>query len=193
MNAKTTTSFPTASFIDGEWVTSTKTFPVLDPATEKKLADVPDLTPGAAAQSLSVGSVDVPARVATLLDEAKAAAKERRNLLDELARAEAFRLVSEAEIGAIIRAIFDGRDMEFAKKVASKVAGFGRAAVIGITNGTDGAIAMAATAVNCGAVLREVLSAAGARGGGSAEMAQGVCRAEQVEELLEELVQRLGV
>ena len=44
MNAKTTTAFPTAALIDGEWVTSKKTFPVLDPATGDKLADVPDLT-----------------------------------------------------------------------------------------------------------------------------------------------------
>jgi len=146
---------------------------------------------GTAAQSLSIGSVDVPARVATMLDEAKTAAKERRNLLDELARAEAVGLVSEAEVGAVIRALFTGRDVEFAKKVASKVAGFGRAAVIGVTSGADGAIAMAAATVNCGVVLREVLSAAGARGGGSAEIAQGVCRAEQVEGLTVRLVERL--
>jgi len=147
---------------------------------------------GAAAQSLSIGAPDVPSRVATLLDEAKAAAKERRNLLDELARAEAVGLVSEAEVGAVIRATFAGRDVEFAKKVASKVAGFGRAAVIGVTSGADGAIAMAATTVNCGAVLREVLSAAGARGGGSAEIAQGVCRANQVDELVKRLVEALN-
>jgi alanyl-tRNA synthetase len=147
---------------------------------------------GATAQSLSIGAVDVPARVATLLDEAKAAAKQRRNILDELARAEAVALFSEAAVGAVIRSTFAGRDVEFAKKVASKVAGFGSAAVIGVTNGAEGAIAMAATTVNCGVVLREVLIAVGARGGGSAEMAQGVCHAEQVEELLEELVQRLS-
>ena len=33
MNVKSTTSFPTAALIDGEWITSAKTFPVLDPAT----------------------------------------------------------------------------------------------------------------------------------------------------------------
>jgi hypothetical protein len=40
--------------------------------------------------------------------------------------------------------------------------------------------------------LREVLSAAGARGGGSAEIAQGVCRGEQVEALVAQLSQALG-
>jgi succinate-semialdehyde dehydrogenase/glutarate-semialdehyde dehydrogenase len=43
MNAQTT-KFPTAALIDGEWITSAKTFPVFDPATGEKLADVPDLT-----------------------------------------------------------------------------------------------------------------------------------------------------
>jgi alanyl-tRNA synthetase len=150
---------------------------------------------GTAAQSLSIGAVDVPARVATMLDEAKAAAKERRNLLDELARAEAVGLVSEAEVGAVIRAIFAGRDVEFAKKVASKVAGFGRAAVIGVTGSSDGAIAIARAAsssINCGTILREILSTVGARGGGPAEMAQGVCAANQVEDLLGRLAEALA-
>lgn len=44
MNAKTTAAFPTAALIDGDWVTSKKTFPVLDPATGDKLADVPDMS-----------------------------------------------------------------------------------------------------------------------------------------------------
>jgi len=147
-------------------------------------------TLGETAQSLSIGALDVPSRVATLLEDAKSAAKERRNLLDELARAEAVALVSKAEAGAIIHVTFAGRDVEFAKKVASKVAGFGRAAIIGVTSGADGAIAIAATTVNCGAVLREVLSAAGARGGGSRETAQGVCRAHQVDALVAELAAR---
>jgi alanyl-tRNA synthetase len=45
---------------------------------------------------------------------------------------------------------------------------------------------------DCGKVLREVLSAAGARGGGSADRAQGVCRAEQVEALLGQLVEAVA-
>ena len=45
MNIKSSTPFPTAALIDGQWVTSEKTFAVLDPATGDKLADVPDLTP----------------------------------------------------------------------------------------------------------------------------------------------------
>ena len=152
-------------------------------------------TLGDTAQSLSIGAIDVPARVTALIDDVKSAAKERRNLLDELARAEAVALVAEAVEGAVVRAIFTGRDVEFAKKVAAKIAGFGRAAVIGVTNAAEGALAMARSAgssVNCGAVLREVFSTVGARGGGPAEMAQGVCEAAQVEELAGRLAESLG-
>src|ERR1043165_6215898 len=35
--------FPAAALIDGEWVTSAKTFPVKDPATGEEAATVPDL------------------------------------------------------------------------------------------------------------------------------------------------------
>jgi alanyl-tRNA synthetase len=103
-------------------------------------------------------------------------------------------LVTEADEGAVIRAVFTDRDVEFAKKVAAKIAGFGRAAVIGVTNGTGGAVAMArsiGSSVNCGAILREVFSTFGARGGGPAEMAQGVCEGGQVQELVNVLVGRL--
>lgn len=148
------------------------------------------VTLGAAAQALSIGAEDVPSRIAALLGEAKDAAKERRALLDELAGAEATRL--SAMDTAVVTAVFAGRDVEFAKKVASRLLALGKSAVVGTTSGADGAIAMASRQVNCGSVLREVLAAAGARGGGAAEMAQGVCRAEQVSELVAQLAARLG-
>jgi alanyl-tRNA synthetase len=144
------------------------------------------------AGSLSVGAGDVPGRVASLLEDAKAAAKERRGLIEELARAEAVALVAEAVEGSAVRAVFVGKEMEFAKQVAAKVAGFGRMAVVSATNGPEGSLAMArpvGLTTDCGKVLREVLSAAGARGGGSADRAQGVCRAEQVEALLGQLLE----
>ena len=144
---------------------------------------------------LSVGAGDVPTRVAALLEECKTAAKGRKVLLDELAQAEASALVSGVQPGALVRAVFAGKDVEFAKRVASRTAALGHAAIVGSTSDKDGAIAMARPAgseTHCGNVLREVLSAAGARGGGSAEMAQGVCKAEQVAELVGKLAQALG-
>lgn len=61
MNIKPSTPFPTASLIDGEWVTSKKTFPVLDPATGDKLADVPDLTPDDAKRAIDAAHKAFPA------------------------------------------------------------------------------------------------------------------------------------
>jgi succinate-semialdehyde dehydrogenase/glutarate-semialdehyde dehydrogenase len=61
MNVKTTTPFPTAALIGGEWVTSAKTFPVLDPATGAKLADVPDLTAEDARRAIDAAYQAFPA------------------------------------------------------------------------------------------------------------------------------------
>ncbi len=152
-------------------------------------------TLGAVARTLSVATADVPARISLLLDEGKTAAKERKALLEELAGATAAELVRSAVEDEVARAVFAGRDVEFAKKVVSKAAALGRAAVVGVTNGPEGAVAMArgaGSSLNCGAALREVLSAVGARGGGSAEMAQGVCAAAQVEELVGKLAEVLS-
>ncbi len=60
MNAKPT-AYPTAALIGGEWVTSAKTFPVDDPATGQKLADVPDLTPDDARRAIDAAEAAFPA------------------------------------------------------------------------------------------------------------------------------------
>ena len=60
MNIKTSTPFPTAALINGEWVTSKTSFPVLDPATGEKLADVPDLTPQDARRAIDAAYAAFP-------------------------------------------------------------------------------------------------------------------------------------
>jgi len=74
MNIKSSTPFPTAALIGGEWVTSKKTFPVLDPATGDKLADVPDLTPDDAKRAIDAAHEAFPAWAAK-------PAKERAHIL----------------------------------------------------------------------------------------------------------------
>ena len=74
MNVKFSTPFPTAALIDGEWVTSKRSFPVLDPATGKKLVDVPDLTPTDAKRA-------VDAAYRAFLAWATKPAKERAQIL----------------------------------------------------------------------------------------------------------------
>ncbi|MFA5956032.1 NAD-dependent succinate-semialdehyde dehydrogenase [Hyphomicrobium sp.] len=61
MNIKPSTPFPTAALIDGEWITSKKTFPVFDPATGEKLVDVPDLTPDDTKRAIDAAHKAFPA------------------------------------------------------------------------------------------------------------------------------------
>jgi succinate-semialdehyde dehydrogenase/glutarate-semialdehyde dehydrogenase len=53
--------FPAAALIDGEWVTSAKTFPVYDPATGEEVASVPDLTAKDATRAIDAAARALPA------------------------------------------------------------------------------------------------------------------------------------
>ncbi len=53
--------FPTAALIDGKWVTSAKTFPVINPATGEELARVPDLGAAEARRAIDAASRALPA------------------------------------------------------------------------------------------------------------------------------------
>ncbi len=149
----------------------------------------------AVAGALSVGTADVPGRIAALQEESRAAAKDRRALLEELAVAKATELLAGTAGASIVQAVLAGKPVEFAKRIASTVAAAGRRAVVGTTEGDAGSVVLvvpAASGLHAGNVLREILAARGARGGGAAELAQGVCRADQVGELMAALLARLG-
>jgi succinate-semialdehyde dehydrogenase/glutarate-semialdehyde dehydrogenase len=53
--------FPAAALIDGEWVTSAKTFPVHDPATGEEVASVPDLGAEDATRAIDAAARALPA------------------------------------------------------------------------------------------------------------------------------------
>ncbi|HET7447473.1 MAG TPA: NAD-dependent succinate-semialdehyde dehydrogenase [Methyloceanibacter sp.] len=53
--------YPAAALIDGEWVTSAKTFPVTDPATGEEVATVPDLGANDAARAIDAAARALPA------------------------------------------------------------------------------------------------------------------------------------
>jgi alanyl-tRNA synthetase len=153
-----------------------------------------------AAALLSTGIADVPGRVASLLEEGRAAAKQRKALLEALTRSEAAAAVAGAEPEAVVHATFGDKDLEFIQRVAVRITELGRAAVIGTTGieqagqPAGGGIAAArrpGSPVHCGNVVREALSEVGGRGGGPAEMAQGICRADQVASVMARLSQAL--
>ncbi len=147
------------------------------------------------AGALSVGVGDVPGRVAALQEENKAGAKERRGLLEELAEAKAAEFLGSVVEGGVVTAVFAGKPMEFAKRVASAVARAGRVAVVGGAEGESGSVVLAlpkGDARHAGNVLRELATETGLRAGGSAEMAQGVCGAGMVAVLTKRVVDLLS-
>jgi succinate-semialdehyde dehydrogenase / glutarate-semialdehyde dehydrogenase len=52
--------FPAAALIDGEWITSARTFPVSDPATGAEVATVPDLGPKDAIAAIDAAALAFP-------------------------------------------------------------------------------------------------------------------------------------
>ena len=52
--------FPAAALIDGEWITSAKTFSVTDPATGAEVATVPDLGAKEAALAIDAAARALP-------------------------------------------------------------------------------------------------------------------------------------
>jgi alanyl-tRNA synthetase len=116
------------------------------------------------------------------LDEIRAAQKERKRLLEELAELHAAKLVAEAVSTAGVRLvvrIFADRDAAFIKLLAQKItAGAGRSivALLGALGGEQPALIFAQTpggTRDMGALMKETLATLGGRGGGNKDMAQG--------------------
>jgi len=147
---------------------------------------------------------DVPEQIRKSVEESKLLRKQKDDALDELAEVMArAALHSQPEIEGrkIIVRVFSDRDIAFAKLFAQKA-----------TRTTTPAIALAASIVDppglvfaqtpggsadMGALLKEVLSSVGGRGGGSRDFAQGGISAGSnthvsVEQLLREAAGTIG-
>ena len=147
------------------------------------------------AATLTVAATDAPGRVAALQEANRTAAKRERGLLEELAEVQANALLAKAPAGALVQAIFAEKPVEFAKRIALLVAQAGRPALIGMTEAAAGAVALALPTGwhrHAGNLLRDVFAHHGARGGGSAQLAQGVCAGEQVVALIQALTNAIG-
>lgn len=134
---------------------------------------------------LSTGAGEVIDKVASMLLEARAASKARKAMLEEMADLEAQTLASTE--GTLMEA--EVRDVEYAKLLAAKCVALREtgAALIRSIDGERGTVVLAAGSsarVDCGATMKSALGVLGARGGGSAGMAQGGIALEQMEELL---------
>jgi len=138
---------------------------------------------------LSTGAGELAGKVSGLLDEVKAGEKARFALLEEIAGLEAKALIGEGRVVEVA-----ARDVVYAKLLAWRVAGLGRVAVVKTVEGDRGTVVLAAVSgVDCGAVMKAALAVMGARGGGSATLAQGGVAAVDMERLLELLRVELDV
>jgi alanyl-tRNA synthetase len=152
-------------------------------------------------REFSVGRPDLPAALARMKAEAKAGAKERQALREDLANYHAARLIVEDPPQndlRIVRRIFPDRDAEYIKLLASRVA---RAAphTIALLASTQQQQAPATVVVACsqefgrdaGEMLRTALATFSGRGGGSATLAQGLVPADQLGPALDALEAQL--
>jgi alanyl-tRNA synthetase len=136
---------------------------------------------------LSTGVNELVSKVSGLLEDAKAAEKARFALLEELAGHEARAVVRN---GRVVETT--ARDVNYAKLLAWRIAAMGRLAVVKAVEGDRATVIMAASSgVDCGAVMKGALNVLGARGGGSATMAQGAVAVVDAERLVELI--RLGL
>ncbi len=155
---------------------------------------------GEAAHLLSCGPAEVAEMVGRALEERQAGHRARQRLTEELSEVQALMLLATdqragkaGEPGIVMR-VLDEADASYARMLATKVVEQGRVrALIGTR---DGHVIFAQTAGLIGdmnALLRECLAAAGGKGGGSKDFAQGsVSDAGRVEEVMARAAEKLG-
>ena len=123
---------------------------------------------------------DVPQQVKKSLEDVKAASKAGEQLLAELAELEAARLLAETSSAnqrkVVVRSYAD-RDLTFIRLLAQKITRQDASAVALLGSGLGQASLVFAqtkgSAIDLGALLKEIVSANGGKGGGSRDMAQG--------------------
>jgi alanyl-tRNA synthetase len=139
-------------------------------------------------REFSVGRTDLPAASSRLKGDAKAAAKERQALREELANYHAARLLVEDPPQndlRVVRRIFSDRDAEYIKLLAGRVASAAphTIALLASTQQSPATVVMASSQElgrNAGELLRTALAELGGRGGGSPTLAQGLVSADQL-------------
>lgn len=134
-----------------------------------------------ATAALSAGASEIPAALERLKADAKAGAKERQRLREDLSSYHAARLAVEEGIRDGLRLVertFKDRDRDYVKLLASRVASAAPStAVVFCAEDANPARIFVARSMglefDCGRVLKEALAKRGLRGGGSADLAQG--------------------
>jgi alanyl-tRNA synthetase len=153
-----------------------------------------------AAALFSAQLADVPGQIRKTLDDSRLLRKQRDEALEQLAEAMAGVALGEQPEAAgrkVVVRSFSDRDIGFVKLFAQKVtrAGVPAIALVASAAGPPGIVFAQAAGgtADMGALLKQVLSAVGGRGGGSRDFAQGgVPPGSDVERLLREAAATIG-
>ena len=132
------------------------------------------------ANALSIPTSDLPAAIQRLLAEKKSAAKELHARLEDLALYEAKTLIAETPLTAgrrLVQRTLPACDLAALKMLASKLIAAAPSTIALLANDAEPANIVFARsadlALDCGSLLKDILTAHGGKGGGSKEMAQG--------------------
>ena len=147
-----------------------------------------------ALQSLAVMLTTAPSDIAhnveRLRTENRSLQKERSTLLEDIASLEAATLATSGST-IVVHTLTAPRDAAFAKLLAAKLVRETNVTTACILASdeqrTNVVLSAKPGTLDCGSVLRAVLTSLGSRGGGSAEMAQGAVPIAQQEALLHAL------
>jgi alanyl-tRNA synthetase len=157
------------------------------------------LTLAEAAELYSAHIWDLPQQIRKAQEESKAARRSREELLEELVKQHALRLVAEAPVAngrKVVVSVFAERDLPFIRLLAQKCT---QAAdnVIALLASTSGHTALvfaqsAGQPFDMGGLMKEALMKLGGRGGGSRDLAQGgTSEPKPVEPVLLEVKKKL--
>jgi alanyl-tRNA synthetase len=143
---------------------------------------------------------DVPQHARKALEEIKSLRKQREQLLDELAAAQAATLLAEANQSAgrkLVVRTFSDRDLNFLKLLAQKLTHQSPAAIALLaTTSPQPALVFAQSSgqpYDMNALLKETMARLGGRGGGTKDLAQGgVPKPEGLEEAMAAAAQTLA-
>jgi len=155
-----------------------------------------------AAALFSAQLCDVPEQIRKNAEESKLLRKQKDDALDQLAEftaLAALNAASETKGRKVIVRVFSDRDISFAKLFAQKVTRVGEPAIALVASAVDPPGLVFAQApggsADMGALLKQVLSSIGGRGGGSRDFAQGGVPAGSkinLEQLLQQAAVTIG-
>jgi alanyl-tRNA synthetase len=146
------------------------------------------------AATLTTAPSEITANVERMRSENRMLQKERGTLLEEIATLEAATLAAKGST-SIVHTVAAHRDAVYAKLLASKLVretDVSVAYIVAVDEQRANVVLAAKQGkLDCGSTLRAALNSLGARGGGSADMAQGAVPLDQQNALLQALLPSL--